>query len=163
MRRKTKQPVIEKKNTPSKDLEESENPVKKGPSTFSNVDCDQEKGTPSLDIKDTLQQILSALREEKPVKLEVTDLRDNKPNVFIDPPKVDVRPHINVHPALPAPPKIEVRVPTQRIPDFPTPKVEVTNQMNTGGICIALWCMVVLLSFYIGMQAWQLLTLSNFP
>lgn len=139
-----------RKKTLSSELNDATLP-KKGKPTFSVVDGIGNNQQSNNDL--LLVQILQAFNEDKTINLNVIDDRSMDPIINVEP-KINVeRPppvHINVKPT-----PIEIKVPTQRIPEI-RPRFEVINEIDFGPLIWVGVMIVLILALDVGMKFWQL-------
>ena len=130
----------------------------KGASTFSIVDGDEYKS--EISLNQMTDKIVMALMSAKQMKLTLVDDRevDVAPtiNMNVEPTPIKFEPIINVAPA-----PIEVRIPTQRMPDPVAPIVNFKNETDLSHLVFILYLLCLILSLGVGVAAWLSLTLSN--
>ena len=128
----------------------------KGKSTFSVIDGDSNKPE-DFSLRDMTQQVVSALLSDKKITMQISDDRQ-KPNVEVnvDPTPVNFSPVIKVEPT-----PVEVRVPTQRIPDQVPPNITIDNRPDNKYLIIMLWICSILLFAITSALIWLSLMLSN--
>lgn len=145
------------RKTESARLQEVESIHKKGEPTFSFIDggkgdpTEVPIGSPAIEPPNfsAVEDIIAALKEDKHINLTINDTRED-PRILVEPNiKVDM-PQINVQPT-----PVEVKVPTQRFPEPPPPRVTVKNEIDIAPITFAAFLIVLILALDLGVKIWQ--------
>lgn len=136
------------KKTPSSDLSEAALP-KKGSTTFSEING---MGDKKSEMPIFFDKLIEALNSDRNVFVTIEDTRKD-PNIILEPNITVENPNIHID-VKPTP--IEVKVPTQRIPEPPAPKITVKNEIDLSPICWISAFIAFILLFDLVVKIWQL-------
>ena len=141
-----------KRKTQSIELETASLP-KKGTSTMSSVDCGSSSKAPQgqffPDFTPHSDRIIKALEDGQEVTVVFEDKRE--PDKIMVEPNIKVEPFIKVEPT-----PIEIKVPTQRIPEMKPPVVTVKNEISLTPLYWLVSVLLVILATDVGLKIWQL-------